>query len=105
MQEIKIQQRYEKITSGRVPKTMMGVIFGKDMINKVRAGDIAAITGIVDITRNPSANENAVAEYYIEILWIEPKSDDFLTKMTQIRRKVKTFIIEEKEDEGSTKTH
>lgn len=42
MQEIKLQQKFEKIVSGRVPKTIMGVIFGKDMINPVQAGDICA---------------------------------------------------------------
>lgn len=101
MQEIKLQQKFEKIVSGRVPKTIMGVIFGKDRVNPVQAGDIAAVTGIVDLQPSPVSSENAVAEYYIEIQYIEKKADDFLLEDDpELEQKVKTFIDPDNEDEG-----
>lgn len=101
MQEIKLQQKFERIVSGRVPKTIMGVIYGQDMINPVQAGDICAVTGIVDLTPNSTPSENAIAEYILEILWIEKKSDELLTEIDpELEEKVKGFIDPENEDEG-----
>ena len=101
MQEIKLQQKFERIISGRVPKTIMGVIYGKDVINPVQAGDICGVTGIVSTQPNPSPAENAVSEYIIEIQWIEKKADDFLIPDDpKIEEKVKRFIDPANEDEG-----
>jgi DNA replicative helicase MCM subunit Mcm2 (Cdc46/Mcm family) len=101
MQEIKMQQKYERLISGRVPKTILGVVYGKDMINKVTAGDICAVTGIVNIMRNPNPAENAVADYYLEIQWVEKKSDDFLIEDDpELEERVKSFIDPIDEDTG-----
>ncbi len=101
MQEIKLQQKYERIISGRVPKTIIGVTMGKDMINPVQAGDICAVTGIVSLQPNPSPAENAIADYFIEIQWIEKKNDDFLIEDDpELEEKVKKFIDHKNEDEG-----
>jgi replicative DNA helicase Mcm len=101
MQEIKLQQKFERIVSGRVPKTIIGVTFGKDMINPVQAGDICAATGIISLQPNPSPAENAVSDYFIEILWIEKKSDDFLVEEDpELEEKVKKFIDPRNEDIG-----
>jgi replicative DNA helicase Mcm len=101
MQEIKVQQRFEQIESGDMPKSMFGTIMGKDMIDMVQAGDVCAITAIVGIQRNPSPAENAIADYYLEILWIERLPDDILIDDDpELEEKVKNFIDPKNEDEG-----
>lgn len=101
MQEIKLQQKYERITSGRVPKTIMAILYGKDMINRVRAGDICSVTGIIGLQRNPTPYENAISDYFIEIQWIEKKQDDFLIEDDpELEQRVKKFIDPNNEDLG-----
>lgn len=101
MMEIKLQEKYEKMASGRIPKSIIGVIYGKDMMNIAKAGDICGITGIVGLERTQSVYENAVADYIIEIEWIEPKPDDFLIDDDpELEERVKTFIDPKNEDEG-----
>ena len=101
MQEIKIQQRFEQIESGDMPKSMFGYVLGKDMIDMVQAGDVCAVTATVGITRNPSAAENAVAEYNLEVLWIERLPDDILIDDDpELEERVKSFIDPKNEDEG-----
>ena len=101
MMEVKLQEKYEKIASGRIPKSIIGVIYGKDMMDIAKAGDICGITGIVGLERNTSVYENAVADYIIEIEWIEPKPDDFLIEDdAELEERVKKFIDPKNEDEG-----
>ena len=101
MMEIKLQEKYEKMASGRIPKSIIGVIYGKDMMNIAKAGDICAITGIIGLERTQSVYENAVADYIIEIEWIEPKPDDFLIEDdAELEERVKKFINPKNEDEG-----
>lgn len=101
MQEIKIQQRFERMEAGIVPKAMYGYVIGKDMINLVTAGDIGAITAVVDIQRNPAPSENAIADYYLDILWVEKIPDDYLIEDDpELEEKVKTFIDPKDEDKG-----
>lgn len=101
MMEIKLQEKYEKMASGRIPKSIIGIIYGKDMMNIAKAGDICGITGIVSLQRNPSTYENATADYVIEIEWIEPKPDDFLIDDdAELEERVKKFIDPKNEDEG-----
>ena len=101
MMEIKLQEKYEKMASGRIPKSIIGVIYGKDMMNIAKAGDICAITGIIGLERTQSVYENAVADYIIEIEWIEPKPDDFLIEDdAELEERVKKFINPKDEDEG-----
>src|SRR5215211_402379 len=101
MQEIKIQQRFEQIESGDMPKSMFGYVLGKDMIDMVQAGDVCAVTAIVGITRNFSAAENAIAEYNLEVLWVERLPDDILIDDDpELEERVKSFIDPKNEDEG-----
>lgn len=101
MQEIKIQQRFERIEAGMVPKTIMCYVYGKDMINMVSAGDMCSITAVVDTQRNAAISENAVSEYVLEILWIEKIPDDFLIEDDpELEERVATFIDPNNEDAG-----
>jgi replicative DNA helicase Mcm len=101
MMEVKLQEKYEKMASGRIPKSIIGIIYGKDMMNIAKAGDICGITGIIGLQRNASTYENAIADYVIEIEWIEPKPDDFLIEDdAELESRVKTFIDPKNEDEG-----
>lgn len=95
VQEVKIQERQEKVEKGRIPQTKRVFVIGKDSINALTGGDYAAIDGIVKVWNN----KDTVSDFFIEASYVERKPDDSELITTQVPEdKVPDWIDRENED-------
>lgn len=96
-QEIYIQELLKDIPSGQTPKSVKIMIFSKDLINKVKCGDIVEIIAIVKVkTLTKGMTQTRFTVTYLEALNVTPQNKD--PTKTRLSDEDKAQIIELSKD-------
>jgi len=76
IQYIKLQDFPDKLRGGDVPQSVYVALIGSDLIERVKPGDKAIVTGIVRIDKT-KREKTPVMSVIIEALWAESQNKDF----------------------------
>lgn len=96
IQYIKLQDFPDRLRGGDVPQTVYVALIGSDLIERVKPGDKAKITGIVRIDKT-RREKTPVMSVIVEALWAESENKDFyeIEITEEDEKKIKEFAKRE----------
>lgn len=79
-QEIRLQQRPDRAEAGTILSDMRIILVGKDLIDVVKGGELAEVTGFIRAEDELSPARNSLANLYMEGLYVNKKRDEALIR-------------------------